>query len=59
MTQKLINKYFLSPLGEQCNSLFTTSDNQVFIRYEEAREHEATLTNEYSSIKEWFNTNEL
>lgn len=39
MTQEQMNKIFQTPLGEQCNSLFTTSDDKVLIRYEEALRH--------------------
>ena len=34
-----IDKYFESELGQQCNELFSTSDDRVFIRYEEAVMH--------------------
>ena len=39
MTQEIINKYFESSLGQQCDCLFTTSDDRVFIREEEAILH--------------------
>lgn len=52
MTQTLINTYFLSELGIQCNSLFSTNDDRVFTRAEEARAHADTLSNK--EIVEWF-----
>ena len=36
MTQELINKYFNSNIGRQVNCLYTTSNNKVFLRLEEA-----------------------
>ena len=39
MTQQEINTYFASSLGQQCNILFSTSDNRVLIRYHEAALH--------------------
>lgn len=39
MTQQEINTYFASSLGQQCNVLFSTSDNRVFINYHEAHLH--------------------
>jgi hypothetical protein len=39
MTQEKINKYFESELGQQCLSLFTTADDKVLVRYEEAKLH--------------------
>lgn len=39
MTQDKINKIFQSDLGQQCMSLYTTSDDRVFIRPEEAKKH--------------------
>ena len=36
MTQERINKYFQGSIGSQCDTLFSTSDNRVFIRYEDA-----------------------
>lgn len=59
MTQERINKYFLTDFGEQLDVLYTTSDDCVFIRYEEALEHieymkneETPLINDY--ITEWY-----
>lgn len=58
MTQELINKYFRSELGEQCISLFSTSDNQVFIRKSEAEFHlENNQLDDYT-IMEWYDTND-
>lgn len=39
MTQERMNKVFETGLGEQCNSLFTTSDDKILIRFEEALLH--------------------
>lgn len=39
MTQEQINKIFQGSLGQQCSELFTTSDDRVFIRHEEAELH--------------------
>lgn len=39
MTQELANKIFQSELGQQCIEIFVTSDDQVFIRHEEALLH--------------------
>ena len=60
MTQEKINTYFNSPLGEQCNSLFSTSDDRVFIRKSEAALHAIgeldsnTKSLEDETIIEWF-----
>lgn len=52
MTQEIINKYFQSDLGKQCNSLFTTADDKVFISYKHAKDHAEKLFNE--EVIEWF-----
>jgi len=39
MTQELVNKIFQSELGQQLNVIFVTSDDQVFIRHQEALLH--------------------
>lgn len=39
MTQERINKFFESSLGQQCNELYSTSDDRVFIRHSEAQRH--------------------
>lgn len=60
MTQEKINKYFESDLGQQCNSLFSTSDNRVFIRHEEGLLHTKGKLDENTkplmdkTIIEWF-----
>ncbi len=56
MTQEKINNYFQSELGQQCNSLFTTPDDMVFIRRSEAEEHLKTMLvgNIKEPITEWF-----
>jgi len=55
MTQDEINKVFQSDLGQQCTSLFVTSDNQPFIRYAEAINHSQYLND--TTINEWFPEN--
>ena len=52
MTQDIINKYFQEDLGRQCNSLSTTADDKVFIRYVEASNHAELLFDE--TITEWW-----
>ncbi len=60
LTQEEIDKMFMTSLGEQLDMLYSTSDNRVFIRYEEAKAHsEGKLdlnTNplDDKTIKEWF-----
>ena len=55
MKRKDIDLYFRSSIGEQCNSLFSTPDDMVFIRKHEAIEH-CTLNDLNSTeIVEWFN----
>lgn len=56
MTQEIINQFFNSNLGQQCTELFSTSDDMVFIRQDEADFHASTL--EDSTYKVWYNTNE-
>ncbi len=61
MTQERMNKIFATPLGEQCDNLFTTSDDKVLIRYSEALLHVEgkldpnTLPLKDKTITEWFN----
>ena len=60
MTQENINKCFITSLGEQCDSLFSTSDDKVFIRESEAIAHTKgqldinTKPLSDSTIIEWF-----
>ena len=60
MTQELINKYFKGDLGRQLNVIYSTSDDRVFIRYEEALKHTEgkldpnTQPLEDKKIIEWF-----
>ena len=54
MTQETINKYFQGELGQQCNSLFSTSDDRVFIRYHEAVSHSQENNLDIKLIQEWF-----
>ena len=39
MTQAIINSYFNTQLGQQLSELYTTSDDRIFIRHEEAEQH--------------------
>lgn len=59
MTQEKANQIFDTFLGQQLLSFFCTSDNQVFIRYEEAlnyinrkKEEDENFTNE--EVTEWY-----
>lgn len=36
MTQEKANKIFATELGQQLNVIYVTSDDQAFIRYEDA-----------------------
>jgi len=54
MNQEKINKYFESELGQQCNSLFSTSDDNVFIRYQEALNHSIENNLNKDEITEWY-----
>lgn len=57
--EQLIAEAFSSELGQQCNSLFSTSDNRIFIRLQEAIAHSKGelsdgIALEDTSIYEWF-----
>lgn len=52
MTQESINKYFQCSLGQQCNELFSTPDDRVFIRLSEARDH-CKLNNLPLDVEVW------
>jgi hypothetical protein len=39
MTQEQANRIFQTDLGQQCNEIFVTSDEEVFIRHQEAMLH--------------------
>lgn len=54
MNQEKINEFFDTDLGQQCLSLFSTSDDAVFICYSEAIAH--ILVKGLSDKKpvEWF-----
>ena len=58
MTQEIINKYFNSEIGEQCTELFSTSDDRVFIRIEDAEFHVLDMELEDAAIQDWYNNNE-
>lgn len=45
MTQEEIDRIFESDLGRQLNVVYVTSDDRVFIRYEEAALHTNDLMN--------------
>lgn len=59
--EQKIGNAFASELGQQCNSLFSTSDGEVFIRVEEAIMHTNEMINAVgdtefvdTKIYEWF-----
>lgn len=60
MTQEKANKIFATELGQQLDVIYVTSDDQVFIRYEEAVLHTNELLNADpenfvdTSITEWY-----
>jgi hypothetical protein len=60
MTQEKANKIFATELGQQLNVIYVTSDDQPFIRYEEAALHTNELLNADpenfvdTSITEWY-----
>lgn len=58
MTQEIINKYFNTGIGEQCIVLFSTSDDRVFIRIEDAEFHVLDMELEDVTIQDWYNNNE-
>lgn len=58
MTQEIINKYFNSEIGEQCTVLFSTSDDRVFIRIEDAEFHVLDMELQDVTIQNWYNNNE-
>jgi hypothetical protein len=58
MTQEKINKCFNTPLGEQCDVLYTTADDKIFIRHEEAVKHSTDNNLDVNAIAEWFREDE-
>lgn len=60
MTQKEADKIFETDLGRQLEVIYVTSDDRVFIRYEEAALHTNDLLNADpenfvdTSITEWY-----
>lgn len=60
MTQEKANKIFETPLGQQINVIYVTSDDKAFIRYEEAVLHTNVILNAEpqnfvdTSITEWY-----
>jgi hypothetical protein len=61
MTQEKANRIFETDLGVQLNVIYSTSDDRVFIRYEEALLHTNELLNSDpekfvdTTITEWYN----
>jgi len=53
MTQEKMNEVFAGELGQQCNSLFSTPDDAIFIRYCEASQH-CTENGLPKDIIEWW-----
>ena len=61
MTQEKANNIFETEIGQQLLSIYSTSDDRVFIRYEEAQMHTNIMINSVGSqefidttITEWF-----
>jgi hypothetical protein len=60
MTQEKANKIFETPLGQQLDVIYVTSDDMSFIRYSEALLHTNTLLNAEpknfvdTTITEWY-----
>jgi len=61
MTQEKANEIFETELGQQLLSFYATSDDQVFIRYNEAVSHTNDMINAVggqefvdTTITEWF-----
>lgn len=60
MTQEKVNEIFETELGQQLDVIYVTSDDKVFIRYEEAALHTNELLNADpenfvdTSINEWY-----
>ena len=60
MTQEEANKIFATELGQQLDVIYVTSDDQVFIHYEDAVLHTNELLNADpenfvdTSITEWY-----
>lgn len=58
MTQEKANKIFETELGQQLNVIYVTSDDQPFIRYEEAlyhiKEMEKIGVNIDNLITDWY-----
>ena len=60
MTQEEANKIFATELGQQLDVIYVTSDDQAFIRYEDAVLHTNELLNADpenfvdTSITEWY-----
>lgn len=60
MTQEKANKIFATELGQQLNVIYVISDDQAFIRYEDAVLHTNDLLNADpenfvdTSITEWY-----
>ena len=63
MTQEIANKIFQTEMGIQLEVIYVTSDDQFFVRYEEALLHTNDMLNGDSEnfvdtkITEWYNEN--
>jgi hypothetical protein len=63
MTQEIANKIFQTEMGIQLEVIYVTSDDQVFVRYEEALLHTNDMLNGDpenfvdTKITEWYNEN--
>lgn len=63
--QEVVAKAFQSELGQQLDTLFSTSDNRVFVRKEEAIAHangkldKNTLPLKDKSVYQWFDEIDL
>lgn len=65
MTQDKANKIFKSDLGQQLDEIFSTSDDRVFIRYDEAVLHTNGSLDMFTeplkdkTILTWYNTDDV
>ena len=63
MTQEIANKIFQTEMGIQLEVIYVTSDDQFFVRYEEALLHTNDMLNGDpenfvdTTITEWYNEN--
>jgi hypothetical protein len=65
MTQEIVNKCFETEFGQQLDQLFSTSDDRLFVRYEEARLHTEGLLDPNTkpltdnTVIEWYPEDQL